>query len=55
MSTTPGRDLAEKTRNILKKLMTDQLQMQFNYEGRGTKNKKSMKEFPAILSTVYRM
>lgn len=53
LSTVPGRDVADKTRNVLKKLMTDEVQMLFNYEGRGQKNKRSIKEFPRILSAVY--
>jgi hypothetical protein len=40
---------------VLKKLMSDQLQKLFNLEGRGMKNKKGLKEFPAILSAVYGM
>lgn len=54
LSTTAGSDLADKTRNILKKIMTDKMQMMFNYEGRGTKNNASLKKYPAILSVIYR-
>lgn len=55
LSTVPGRDVAEKTRNVSKKLMADPLQKLFNLEGRGMKNKKGLKEFPAVLYAVYGM
>jgi len=52
---SPGTDLQQKTRNIMKKVLIDKMQMLFNYEGRGMKNKDSLKKFPALLSVVYRM
>jgi len=55
LSITPGTDLADKTRNIVKAVMSDQVQMSFNYEGLGTKDKSSLKKkFPALLSVIYR-
>jgi hypothetical protein len=54
LSTTAGSDLADKTRNILKKIMTDKMQMMFNYEGRGTKNNASLKKYPGPLYIVHK-
>jgi len=53
LSDLPGNDVAEKTRAVLKRLVSDKAQMMFNYEGRGQKKKLSIKKFPRILSAVY--
>ena len=55
LSTVSGKDVAEKTRNVLKRLMSDSVQMQFNYEGRGQKNKRGLNNFPFVLSVVFGM
>ena len=47
--------MADKTRNVLKKLMTDQLQCQFNNEGRGMKGKLALKTHTQLMSLIYGM
>jgi hypothetical protein len=53
LAVTSGRDLAEKSRNIVKKLMTDTVQSLYNYEGRGMKQKKPLKTLTQIISLIY--
>lgn len=52
MAVTSGKDVAEKARNVTKKLMTDRVQLLFNYEGRGSKQKKPLKELKQLISLI---
>jgi hypothetical protein len=52
LAVTSGKDVAEKARNVTKKLMTDQVQLLFNYEGRGSKQKKPLKKLKQLISLI---
>ena len=55
VSTVNGSSVAEKVRNLLGRLLSDDLMISLNYHGRGLKNKKGLVDFKMVLSLIFGM
>lgn len=55
VSTVSGSGVADKVRNVLSRLMTDDIMASLNYRGRGTKSKRGLVDFKVVTSLIYGM
>lgn len=55
VSTVAGSDVGDKVRNVLSRLMSDDVMAMLNYRGRGSKNKKALVDFKLVISLIFGM
>jgi hypothetical protein len=53
LSAQGGKDVGDRTRIIMYKLLTNKLMTEFNLEGRGQKQKKAIKDMPQLGSVIF--